>query len=106
MERTLFNLMEAFNGNRIYIFLTDDSTKRLFTQSAITEGFTFGDGAATDTRELDSIMALNGDHTINYVGINGHVAFGVNTSIGGKPLIRIDYQRYIHGEENYYIGRH
>ena len=102
-RRTLLNLVEAFSSNRIYIFLADDATKNLFTHNAIDDGFTFGDGATIDTRKLDDIMALNRDYTINYVGINGHMAFGVNASIGGKPLIKIDYQKYITGVENYYL---
>ena len=69
------------------------------------EGFTFGDGATPTERCYAEIMAVNKDKTINYVGTNGRIAFGAGAKkIGDQDLIRVDFAKYLAGEENYIIN--
>ena len=99
MKRIIKNLLKK--NCRVYVYLSNKIVAKQFMENAESEGFTFGDGAKPTARECDSIMAINENSTINYVGINGHIAFGSADRIGGKRLIKVDYKRYIAGDENY-----
>ena len=56
------------------------------------EGFTFADGVKPTEREAASVMAVNPNGTINYVGAVGMMAYGAPVaSIGDKPLLCIEY---------------
>ncbi len=83
--------LSRLNG-RVYVHLPTDELAKQFMQQAESEGFTFGDGVKPTRRYATEVMAVNPDHTINYVGIAGHIAYGcgVDTVIG-RPLIRIPY---------------
>ena len=62
----------------------------------------FGDGAKPSEKQKDCIIAVNKNRTLNYVGLVGHAAFGSGTeAVGGQPLIRADYNRYISGDRDY-----
>ena len=78
---------------RVYVLLEDGQTGAAFLQQAEREGFRFCDGAKPTVRPYARIMAVNRDGTINYVGVNGYMAFGANAPVGGKRLIRVDYRR-------------
>ncbi|MEE1170969.1 MAG: hypothetical protein U0K87_01320 [Ruminococcus sp.] len=61
------------------------------------EGFTFGDGEKPTARRCETVMAINRDKTINYVGTNGMIAYGGGAAmIGSEPLIRIDYEEHFY----------
>ena len=78
---------------RVYVHLTTSELARQFMQQAEAEGFSFADGIKPTKREAPNIIAVNPDHTINYVGTIGRIAFSSNAkTVGGKPLIRVDYQ--------------
>ena len=97
MKRIIKNLLKK--NCRVYVYLSNKIVAKQFMENAESEGFTFGDGAKPTARECDSIMAINENSTINYVGIIGHIAFGSADRIGGKRLIKIDYERYVSGKE-------
>ena len=70
------------------------------------EGVTYGDGVSLPEREPDSIMALNGNTTVNFVGFAGHMHFiqpSSESDIRSNPLIRVDYGRYAAGDEYFII---
>ena len=51
-------------------------------------------------------MAVNHDGTINFVGANGRIAFGSGAkTIGDEKLLRIDYQKYVGGEKDYFYRK-
>ena len=94
------NLMELVKPNaRVYIYLDSAETKQKFVSNADKEGFTYEDGARVSEREPDDIMAINEDHTINFVGTAGHIAFGAGAPVGGKELVRVDYNKFLSGDE-------
>ncbi|MGM9972684.1 MAG: hypothetical protein ACI33K_01395 [Clostridiaceae bacterium] len=97
-NRTLENLLEP--NCKIYLYLADEETSANFIKNADKEGFTFGDGVKASKRKPDAIMALNNDKTINYLGFVGHLAFH-NPEASTTYLVRVDYKKYLSGEENY-----
>lgn len=100
MNRTIKELVKK-NG-RVYVYLEDSETGNQFMQQAESEGFTFPDGVKPTQRCYAEIMAVNRDITINFIGVNGRIAFGCGArTIGNEELIRVDYKKYIAGNENY-----
>lgn len=83
------------NTGRVFVYLANTEISNHFLQDAENEGFTFPDGAKPTSRRADSVMAVNENGTINYVGFVGHIAFGSATEIGGKPLHKIDYEEFL-----------
>lgn len=101
MKKTIKSLLKE--NCRVYVYLPNKNLTRQFMENAESEGFSFGDGVKPTARECDSIMAVNENMTINYVGIIGHIAFENGDKIGDKRLLKINYERYISGDENYII---
>ena len=83
------------NKGRIYVYLATTSIGKQFLLDAENEGFTFGDGEKPTKRKPASIMAINRDCTINYVGTVGRIAFQATNKIGNDPLVKIDYWKVI-----------
>lgn len=86
---------------RVYVYLADGETRRYFTRQAMREGITYRDEAQLSNRPCDGIMALNHDGTVNFVGFAGRLAFGAAKTVGGEPLLRVDYQKYRRGEADF-----
>lgn len=102
--RTITELSKM-NG-RIYVYLANVAIGEKFLQQAEDEGFTFADGAKPTERCYAEIMAVNGNKTINFVGANGRIAFGSGAkTVGGEQLIRVDFEKYAAGAENYEYKR-
>lgn len=100
MNRTLKELVKK-NG-RVYVYLKDSETGNQFMQQAESEGFTFTDGTKPTERCYAEIMAVNRDITINFVGMNGRIAFGSGAeSVNGQKLLRVDFAKYANGESDY-----
>lgn len=100
MNRTLKELVKK-NG-RVYVYLKDSETGNQFMQQAESEGFTFTDGTKPTERCYAEIMAVNRDITINFVGINGRIAFGSGAeTVNGQKLLRVDFAKYAKGESDY-----
>jgi hypothetical protein len=105
MSRTIMDLLKM--QGRVYLYFKDEKTIRRFMSQAKKESITYGDGKKLSERNLESIMALNNDKTVNFVGSIGHMAFGSGIDrIGDKKLLRIDYKKYADGEMNYLYSFH
>ena len=77
---------------RVYVYLATEEIKEEFLRDAITEGFTHGDGIPLTERPLSNIMAVNPNHTLNYVGSIGRMAFGSGAkTINNQQLIRVEF---------------
>ena len=58
------------------------------------------------TRPGNNLYVVNRDWTISHVGWTGHMAFQSAKRIGEQELIRVDYEKYLLGEEEYlFSGR-
>lgn len=102
--RTITELSKM-NG-RVYVYLANVAIGEKFLQQAEDEGFNFADGAKPTERCYAEIMAVNGNKTINFVGANGRIAFGSGAkTVGGEQLIRVDFEKYAAGAENYEYKR-
>ena len=85
---------------KVYVYLRNEVVARKFLQDAENEGFTFGDGEKPTARPGNNLYAVNHDWTISHVGWAGHMAFQATKSVGGQELIRVDYEKYLFGEED------
>ena len=105
MERTLRALAKL--DGRVYVYLANDEAGKAFLAQAEAEGLLFEDGAAPTSRPYATVMAINHDSTLNYVGANGMIAFQAGTdTIGSEKLVRVDYEKYVSGAEGYlYTGK-
>ena len=73
---------------RVYVYLANAEIGDRFLKQAEAEGFTYSDGVMPTEREYAEIMAVNHDHTINFVGTNGRIAYGAGaSSVGGETLL-------------------
>lgn len=114
MKNTLANLYETIKKEfkkpfikntfgeefRIYLYLRDRDSFKTFTENAVKEGISFGDGKNLIDKKYDDVIALNEDMTVNYVGMFGHQDFN-HPEVASRYIFRIDYAKYIAGEKNY-----
>ena len=93
---------------RVYLYLPDSAIREQFEIDAMEEGVTYKDGVPLTERALDSIMALNEDMTVNFVGMAGRMHFHQVSKPETRPtrLVRVDYGRYAAGCEDYIIEYH
>ena len=94
--------LSKLNG-KVYVYLRDEVIARRFLQDAENEGFTFGGGEKPTARPGNNLYVVNCDWTISHVGWAGHMAFQSAKRIGEQELIRVDYEKYLLGEEEYLI---
>lgn len=86
---------------RVYVYFSSNDLCKRFLADAESEGLTFCDGIKPTQKQPASIIALNRNCTLNYVGTNGRIAFGSGVKrLGDENLIMVDYGRYI-TEESY-----
>lgn len=95
--RTIRNLSNR--EKRVYIYLRTEEIQQRFIDEAAKEGIIFGDGVSITEREIDDIMALNADGTVNFLCWGGRMMW----QCGGEQIIRVDYERYADGEGDYLI---
>lgn len=103
-KRTIKDLTNL--QGRVFLYFSDSAIREQFITDATKEGVTYGDGVSLTEREPDSIMALNEDITVNFVGFAGRMHFIQPSSESENrlnPLIRVDYGRYAAGDEYYII---
>ena len=88
--RTITELSQS--DGRVYVHLPTREIADRFMRQAASEGFTFKDGVKPTARSATQVMAVNYNHTINFVGAIGHIAFesGAKT-VGGQSLLRMVY---------------
>lgn len=91
---TIQSLLSTHSGH-IYVYCTSEEIARRFLRDAEHEGFTFGDGVKPTQRSPHDIYTINRDKTISAVGFVGHMAFHYANTVGGEPIIRVDYGKLI-----------
>lgn len=95
------NDLSKLNG-RVYVYLANAEIGNRFLQQAEAEGFTYHDGTKPTDRGWSTIMAVNREKTINFVGTNGFIAFGSGAkAVGSELMIRIDGAKYLSGADDY-----
>ena len=104
--RTIKNLAEK--KGRVYVYLANKEIGEKFMSIAEKEGFTFGDGVPLSEKRYARVIAVNHNYTLNYINGIGLIAFGAGAKeIGDEELIRVDFEKYIAGDEDYnFNGKH
>lgn len=97
--RTIENLV-THTSKRVYVYLSDEKTERKFIADAKAQGYTFQSGANLSAQRLSNFYAVNRNKTINHLNSIGRIAFQCNS----EHIIKIDYKKYINGNEDYYYG--
>ena len=95
--------LSKLNG-KVYVYLRNEVIVRKFLKDAENEGFTFGDGEKPTARPGNNLYVVNCDWTISHVGWAGHMALQSAKRIGEQELIRVDYEKYLLGEEEYLLS--
>lgn len=100
-ERTLTNLRNAFGG-KVYVYLNSETIGRRFLEDAEKEGYRLGKTRPAQSGSSD-IIALEHGKQLSFVGFVGHMAFQCPSGVSGK-FYRVDYERYINGDENFFFS--
>ena len=96
--RTIKQLIRK--DRKVYIYLRNEAVRLRFSHDADTEGITFDDGEKASERPVDDVMALLPGGKICFLGFAGRMCYGS----GSADAVRIDYEKYANGEENYLIN--
>ncbi len=98
-KRSIEDMMKLYGTKWVYL-----SSRRTFMQfmlDADAAGFGFG-GVSLFDKPYSDIIAVHDDRTLAYVGFVGHMAFhSGQAELGGKPFLRIDYDRFISGRDDW-----
>ena len=97
--RTIKQLIN--NEKKVYILLNNKAIQYRFMSDAEREGIMYGNNVKPTELPVEDIMALKPDGTICFLGWAGHACF----YYGGKTAIRIDYEKYIDGMDDYIIKK-
>lgn len=84
---------------KVYILLSTKAIQYRFMSDAAREGITYGDGVAATERPVEDIMALKENATICFLGWAGRMCY----HYAQNQAIKIDYEKYIDGKDNYII---
>lgn len=84
---------------KVYILLKSRAIQYRFMSDAEREGITYSNNVKPTQIPAEDIMALQSDGTICFLGWAGHMCY----HCGDKAAIRIDYEKYIDGKEDYII---
>ncbi len=97
--RTLTDLLTL--DRRVYLYICNKGVWENFCKQAEKEGFLWSNGKKVRRVEFDSIVAMNGDMTFNYVGYIGRIRFN---NANDDSVCKIDFARYINGADDYLIN--
>lgn len=87
---------------KIYVYLADKRIAKIFLQNAESEGFKFGNIKPTENG-WSNIIAVEKRKQLCYVNFVGYMAFQYPSGVEGN-FYRIDYKKYISGDDEYYYG--
>jgi len=94
-------LRDLIDGEHcIYLYLASEAAKEDFQRCADSEQLRFDNGASAANRQVDSIMRLQDDGTVCYVGFAGTMHFH---HASDPAMRRIDYEKYMLGRNDYII---
>ena len=95
-KRLLDDLRNNYSkhSSKVYVYLKDEETEKRFYSDASSQGWTFGGINPVDS-PADNLIALNEDKQLAHVGAMGRIAFNA------RNVHRIDYAKYVNGEDDY-----
>lgn len=85
--------------DRAWIYCENEELQKQFLAQAEEEGFLALDGECPTKLSLHPLYGIHEDMTMGYLSIMiWHLSFPEN---GADPYFRVDYKKYISGEEDY-----
>ena len=97
--RTITILFDILQQD-VWFYFKNPETCRRFLEDAEAEGFMFGHIKPTESSTSD-IVAVHKNKQMSHLGYTGHMRFYQAISV--DDLIRVDYAKYITGEDDLYI---
>lgn len=94
MSRTIKEIREN-NSGKVYVFCGDFATEERFLADAEKEGFMFGEIKPTESHRAN-IIAVEDDMQLAHVSTAGRIAFQTD-----KSVTRIDYAKYVSGDDDF-----
>ena len=79
---------------KVYLWLGNSHVYDHFIKTAAEEGF-------KHPKDEDDILVMNEDWSFCHPGFIGHMAFHNAATLSEKKLIRVDYNKWISGAEDY-----
>ena len=98
--RTIEALRNSLEG-KIYVNFRTEEVFQRFLEDAETEGYLAGDREPTEAGMRCDIKAILYDKRICNCGAMSHMAYGA----GGSNIHRIDYEKYVNGDDDYEVLR-
>ncbi len=95
--RTITNLIKP--GFHVYVLFDNHSLCRQFLIQAEWEGFSIGDKQKPTEIEETDVLAVLPDRKLCHLGFASRMALHSSQN----NIIRIDYEKYINGEQNYLV---
>ncbi len=95
--RTLDNLRSAYQG-KIYIWFESDEVYEQFKFNAKNQGYMIGSYQPEECPWERDILSLQQEKKLTACNIISYCAFNE-----GKDVVRVDYGKYIAGDEDYLI---
>lgn len=102
--RTITNLYNK--GDVVFIKVRHQAMAERLWKDALAEGFLIEGKAKIEDIEMnDTVYWLHNNFKINSIsGFVSHMFYGsLCKENDGKSVVRIDYEKYINGFDNYYI---
>ena len=99
MARTIKNAVEG--KEKAYFYLEDDKMKKLFVEMLVAEGCTFGNNPVTADFKAESIMSVDKDMNVFFVGQAGRMI--MKSKQANDSIVKIDFEKYVEGDSDFYI---
>ena len=107
MSRPISDLFR--HPGSLYVYCSDERVRRTFAAQLLEQGFAFGDGVAPGRRRIDRLMCVRRDFTVCFCGFVCRMQCGsledpvYAKEDGFDGCTRVDYARFLAGEEAYVI---
>ena len=94
--RTLKSLIEK--NKKVWFYCGTEDLQKEFLEQSEKEGFVTMRGEKPSTLSLQRLYGINSEGTMGYIS---NFIWYISFKTGNKDILRIDYDRYISGENDY-----
>ena len=94
--RTLKSLIEK--NKKVWFYCGTEDLQKEFLEQSEKEGFVTMRGEKPSTLSLQRLYGINSEGTMGYIS---NFIWYLSFQTGNKDILRIDYDRYISGENDY-----
>lgn len=94
--RTLKSLIKK--NKKVWFYCGTEDLQKRFLQQAEEEGFVTMRGEIPSSLSLQRLYGINSEETMGYIS---HFTWYLSFQTGNKDILRIDYDRFISGEDDF-----